>query len=360
MSMAIGRGLGRVLNQHQQQQQGPSRDKARARVRDPETFDGKDPEKLRTFLFQGILNFNDRPTAFMVRAFLAGKGMHKGFQGTVISDHDNAARVCRLAKKRRKGEDSWRDEDQDGIVVTIRSETGHSTVEVTVDKCLHRHTCLPLTKARFLPHDVLMGHVAPRQKSYLQGALPAPKTPPPARTPSPPPSNEPLWAAIPETPLAGEDNGEWMCVPGLNGKRFDVQVVGITSVKERVSNTLQKLEGRFGHILATAVIDLGAKKVEVCGVGKSGTKHAVHVQCIKPRRQNDSGWLITEVSERVVVIGPDMAGGTTMMGCYGLTQPEIPHYYEAGVISSSLCLAKNVALTYKTKYSLRPLSPRNI
>lgn len=39
-------------------------DKSRARVRDPETFNGKDPEQLRTFLFQGVLNFNDRPSAF--------------------------------------------------------------------------------------------------------------------------------------------------------------------------------------------------------------------------------------------------------------------------------------------------------
>jgi hypothetical protein len=114
------------------------------------------------------------------------------------------------------------------------------------------------------------------------------------------------------------------------------------------------------------VIDLSAKKVEVCGVGKSGTKHAVHVHCIKPRRKNDSGRLITEVAERVVVIGPDMAGGTTLMGCYGLTQPDIPHYYEAGVVcvlvkrldgtfdpnffkGSSLCLAKNVTLTYQNQ-----------
>jgi hypothetical protein len=69
---------------------------------------------------------------------VAGKGMHKGFQGTVIGDHNNAARVCQLAKKRSKGEDLWHDEDQDGIVVTIQSEMGHSTVDVTVNKCLHR------------------------------------------------------------------------------------------------------------------------------------------------------------------------------------------------------------------------------
>ncbi|KAJ7891127.1 hypothetical protein B0H13DRAFT_1887299 [Mycena leptocephala] len=279
-----------------------------------------------------------------IPVLVAGQGSHKGFQGTIIGDHDNAARVRRLAKKHRKGEDSWHDEDQDGIVITIRGKMNLSTVDVTVDKCLHRYTSLPLTKARFLPRDVLMGHVTPRQKGYLQGGFPAPKTP----------------------PCVGEDNGEWMCVPGLNGKHFDVQVVGITGVKERVSSMLQKLEGRFGHILATAAIDLGAKKVEVCGVGKSGTKHAVHVQCIKPRRKNNSGRLITEVAERVVVIGPDMAGGTTLMGCYGLTQPDIPHYYEASVVcvlvecldgtfdpnffkGSSLCLAKNVALTYQNQ-----------
>ncbi|KAJ7899942.1 hypothetical protein B0H13DRAFT_1883569 [Mycena leptocephala] len=295
-----------------------------------------------------------------------GKACTKAFRGQSLVTTTMRLALAGWPKKRRKGEDSWHDEDQDGIVITIRSETGHSTVDVTVDKCLHRYTSLPLTKARFLPRDVLMGHVAPRQKGYLQGALPAPKTPPPVRTPSPPSSNEPLWAAIPETPLAGEDNGEWMCVPGLNGKHFDVQVVGITGVKERVSNTLQQLEGRFGHILATAAIDLGAKKVEVCGVGKSGTKHTVHVQCIKLHRKNDSGRLITEVAERVVVIGPYMVGGTTLMGCYGLIQPDILHYYEAGVVcvlvecldgsfdpnffkASSLCLAKNVALTYQNQ-----------
>ncbi|KAJ7788141.1 hypothetical protein B0H13DRAFT_1936646, partial [Mycena leptocephala] len=298
--------------------------------------------KKKTLIARSPLRRHSRPGS---RERLA-----QGFQGTIIGDHDNAARVRRLAKSAERG-GLWHDEDQDGIV-SPSERNGSFDGDVTVDKCLHQYTSLPLTKARFLPRDVLMGHVAPRQKGYLQGLLPAPKTPPPPRTPSPPPSSEPLWAAIPETPLAGEDNGEWMCMPGLNGKHL--------------MSKSSKLEGRFGHILATAAIDFGAKKVEVCGVGKSGTKHAVHVQCIKPRRKNDSGRLITEVAEHVVVIGPDMAGGTTLMGCYGLTQPDIPHYYEAGIVcvvvecldgsfdpnffkASSLCLAKNVALTYQNQ-----------
>jgi hypothetical protein len=40
----------------------PASKKQRARA--PDVFDGKEPEKLRTFLFQGVLNFNDRPEDF--------------------------------------------------------------------------------------------------------------------------------------------------------------------------------------------------------------------------------------------------------------------------------------------------------
>jgi len=39
-------------------------DGARAKVRDPDPFDGTDPAKLRTFLVQLQLSFNDRPRAF--------------------------------------------------------------------------------------------------------------------------------------------------------------------------------------------------------------------------------------------------------------------------------------------------------
>ena len=53
-----------VLGLNKANSGGGSSDKTRARVRDPEPYDGKDPELLRTFLFQGILNFNDRPKAF--------------------------------------------------------------------------------------------------------------------------------------------------------------------------------------------------------------------------------------------------------------------------------------------------------
>ena len=64
MSHIMGQGIGQVLAAQQAAAQPAGRDKRRAHVRDPETFNGKDPEQLRTFLFQGVLNFNDRPEAF--------------------------------------------------------------------------------------------------------------------------------------------------------------------------------------------------------------------------------------------------------------------------------------------------------
>jgi hypothetical protein len=62
MSQVIGQGIGDVLKQRD----SPSSEKSWARVWDRDTFDGKDPDKLRTFLFQGILNFKDCPSAFIL------------------------------------------------------------------------------------------------------------------------------------------------------------------------------------------------------------------------------------------------------------------------------------------------------
>ncbi|KAJ7854892.1 hypothetical protein B0H13DRAFT_2358201 [Mycena leptocephala] len=259
---------------------------------------------------------------------VAGKGMHKGFQGTVIGDHDNAAR------------------DQDGIVITIRSDTA-------IRRWSHCGQMPP-------PIHLLAAHEGPflASRRTYGPRRPAPKGP----------IFKGLFRRrklhLQRPPLPGEDDGGWMCIPGLSGKRFDVQVVGITGVKERTSPTLLALEGRHGHILANAPIQRGTKKLDVCGVGKSGTKHAVYAQCIKPRRKDDDGRSLTEISQRVVVIGPDMGEGTSFEGCYGLTQPEVPHFYDSGVVcvkvelpvektfetaffaATSLCMAKNVALNY--------------
>jgi hypothetical protein len=47
MSQVMGQGIGDALKMRD----SPASEKTRARVRDPDTFNGKDPDKLRTFLF---------------------------------------------------------------------------------------------------------------------------------------------------------------------------------------------------------------------------------------------------------------------------------------------------------------------
>ncbi|KAJ7912884.1 hypothetical protein B0H13DRAFT_2326938 [Mycena leptocephala] len=299
---------------------------------------------------------------------VTGKGMHKGFQGTVIGDQDNAARVRRLAKKRRKGEDSWRDEDQDGIVVTIRSETAirrwrslwtNASTDTLACRsrrpvsCLTTYLWATSPRAKGLSSRGFSGAENSTSSAYAFSA-------PFKRSALGINSSAALAWCI---PVSCDDDGGWMCILGLSSKHFDIQVVGITGVQERMSATLLALEGRHGHILANAPIQRGTKKLDVCGVGKTGTKHAVYAQCIKPRRKDDDGRSLTEISQRVVVIGPDMGEGTSFEGCYGLTQPEVPHFYDSGVVCvqvelrentfdtaffavTSLCMAKNIALTY--------------
>src|ERR1700761_300498 len=97
-----------------------------------------------------------------------------------------------------------------------------------------------------------------------------------------------------------------MCIKDLAGKHFDVQLLGTRKLQSgKVSDTVRKLDGSFGHILPAAPILSTSKKVEVHGLGKTRTKHAIDITCIKPRRTNDIGQPLTEISVRVVIVGPD-------------------------------------------------------
>ncbi|KAJ7883327.1 hypothetical protein B0H13DRAFT_1890412 [Mycena leptocephala] len=259
-----------------------------------------------------------------IPVLVARKGIHKGFQGTVIGDHDSEARVRRLAKSAGKGRTY-------GMMRTRTASSSPSRATWPTRRWMSLSTNAYIN-SRFLPRDVLMGHVPRTKRAIFKGLFRRRKLLARAYAFSAA-IRELLWAAIPETPLA---------------------VIGITGVKERVSNTLQKLEGRFGHILVTA----GSTWRQEGGslrVGKSGTKHAVQSSASN-RQEEHSGRLITEVAERVVVIGPDMAGDD-VHGVLRVNTTDIPHYYEAGVsvfswsawTGSSLCLAKNVALTYQNQ-----------
>ncbi|KAJ7312628.1 hypothetical protein DFH08DRAFT_822066 [Mycena albidolilacea] len=311
-----------------------------------------------------------------LQVYVGSKSRHKGLCGMVVGDYDSPARAARLKKKREKGKNPWW--DQEGILVTIREgSTNHRVEGIPIESVYHQFTTLPLTKARFLPRDILMG----------RGAVPvfAIEPPPPDRAlhaptlltsrygvqplhpnhkgSSRPPqledrAGEPLQASSHPPQLEGEITGEWMCIPDLAHKRVDVQVVGIKQLRGRVSQTMLALEGKFGYLLLAGPASIVDQKIEVYGVGKHGTKHAIDRTCIKPRQEDDLKRRLWEITERVVVLGPDVHSDTRHKGNYGQTIPYLQHTHGPDVVGVkfekggapnffhmwSLCLAKNIRI----------------
>lgn len=135
---------------------------------------------------------------------------------------------------------------------------------------------------------------------------------------------------------AGEVSGEWMCISRLAGKRVDVQVVGVMSLRERISPSMAALEGKNGWLLLTREVSLSDKKIMVYGAGKNGLKHAVDRTCIKPRRTGEMGGPLTKIQARVVILGDDVKGDSFYKGQYAETRPSLAHAYGDEVVGVKL------------------------
>ncbi|KAJ7117051.1 hypothetical protein C8R44DRAFT_738914 [Mycena epipterygia] len=261
-----------------------------------------------------------------LEVLVAYKHPLKGVLCVVHADHDTPKRAARLAKEsKRKG---WRGDKADirGIVATVSKLASNTRFEVDVKNLVHAHTRLPLNKAVALSPEAL----APP---------PVPPTPP-ARTPSPQPvdpASASAWMIRTPTPppiLPGEDNGEWLCIPGLARKRVDVEIRGIDTLEDnkrlafKNSASLRRLEGRSGYLLLEDALTtgmVGMKKLKVYAVGQNMTAHNVPAQCIKPFR-GLTDMPLTRFKSRVVIIGADITGNPTCKGLYGETQP--PDHYD--------------------------------
>ncbi|KAF7343582.1 hypothetical protein MSAN_01978700 [Mycena sanguinolenta] len=285
---------------------------------------------------------------------IVGKSIHKNLRGVVVGDHNSNVRAKRLGRGRGNPF------DYSGIIVTIQKEMSNTLVDVPIEQVNHLHTTLSLAQAAFLPKDILKSYESATLQARVEAReeLFRQRTPPPALEST----TDPQWGLPTGPVLLGEDTGEWMCFDDLAGKRFDVQLVGTGALRSnKVSDTVCKLDGTFGHILPAAPILSTDKKVDIYGLGKSRTKHAIDITCVKPRRTDDSGRCLTQISTRVVIIGPDTdISSNYYRGRYGLTVPDMVHRhgenavgvrfarrcpgeeYDTGVFHfSSLCMAKN-------------------
>ncbi|KAJ7686111.1 hypothetical protein B0H17DRAFT_1204496 [Mycena rosella] len=194
--------------------------------------------------------------------------------------------------------------DTRGIMVTVKEQSGHTFTE-EIGKLVHDATRLALAQTQFLPPGLLSSY-------KLATPLPRP------RTLSPPPStNETVDWGLTEYErfrLEGEADGRWLWIPRLVGKHVDVVVQGI---------------GRMPILPDT----LESRKITVYAVGKNRMKHDVPGQYIKPLRDDGAGTKITIQRQRVVVLGADMGGGTSAVGKYAETRPDISHPHGEDVVA---------------------------
>lgn len=158
-----------------------------------------------------------------------------------------------------------------------------------------------------------------------------------------------------------------MCIPNLQGKRVDVTIKGTgttAAVSMRnltPSDKVRANEGKHGYLLLVEPITAASltKRINVPGV-VLGSALPVPPMCIKPRRFTDDGVRIDQQQVRVVIIGPDVNGGTGDKGCYGQTASRsmwagstdiVGVKLDTGALKNfhftSLCLAINVGMRYK-------------
>ncbi|KAJ7769607.1 hypothetical protein DFH07DRAFT_768879 [Mycena maculata] len=150
----------------------------------------------------------------------------------------------------------------------------------------------------------------------------------------------PAWQVGSATPIpvprarlavADEDTGEWLCLPGLVGRRFDVTVRGLTDFIGKkpflVSPRVQRFEGSHGYVLMEAAVHrdtLNKIKVTVRGLNETGASLGVPPATVKPRRVLEDGTKLEHSTERVVIIGPDYYDTTRDVGLYGRVEPQEP------------------------------------
>ncbi|KAJ7205703.1 hypothetical protein GGX14DRAFT_397397 [Mycena pura] len=216
-------------------------------------------------------------------------------------------------------------EEARGIMVTVQKEASNERFVLPIESLAHTHTLVPLARAPLLPRAILTG---------FSGSKVNNPPPWPERIPSPSVEETRFPPEISE----GENNGQWLTIPGLANKRVDVRLEGLAGITNRnflPSSLILGLEGQFGRLLLTSPVlenTLDRKKIDVYGIGPTQRKHPIAPMCIRPLRVYDTGQPLTEVKGRVVIIGPNVAGETDSVGRYGQTEPSMEHDFSQGEV----------------------------
>ncbi|KAJ7232699.1 hypothetical protein C8J57DRAFT_1532912 [Mycena rebaudengoi] len=143
----------------------------------------------------------------------------------------------------------------------------------------------------------------------------------PAELPAPPPA--------PPAPHVDVERGSWLAHRELFGKRLDVKVVGVTIAfqkgnYQKVRSKQQKAEGQRGYLVIPPNDELDPSNFNKRFVKPQLEKlleYTLPPPCVKPI--NPSGRELTLAATRVVILGPDVDGGSSRhFGAYAMIVPE--------------------------------------
>ncbi|KAJ7888112.1 hypothetical protein B0H14DRAFT_3430301 [Mycena olivaceomarginata] len=262
---------------------------------------------------------------------------HKGFIGMIIGDFDSRERSDRLKNgvepdhKRHTGKllrpvDSTRLRNPDvaGIMVTLRGSHSFETVQVPIEN-----------------DDGVLGGGSLFSARHFAPSAATPKR-----------------HHLPDLQLPSLRMRRY----GVHTHRWKERITddGFVSPSSWGDDSIPAHIGRKLWLGATSEpVTTKTRKVDVCSVGKNQNMYSIDKRCIKPRRDIDSGKWLVEITERVVVIGPDRESDRTRTGQYALTMPSYLHTYGDHIVAvkfvdgahgfypmNSLCLSENVEVVF--------------
>ncbi|KAJ7800749.1 hypothetical protein B0H14DRAFT_3490363 [Mycena olivaceomarginata] len=272
---------------------------------------------------------------------------HKGFIGMIIGDFDSRERSDRLKNgvepppERHTGK-----APQTRIMVTIRGDHSLETSRFPIENVRHlvQYDGVPWSRLVFSAPPFCSGGNRlnhPRIHALVTYRGPSAATrngttsSPDLQLPSP--RNAAVWGSHHRWKERITDDG--FASPELVGRRLDVQILGIaTLANSTISKVQRTLEGSCGWVLLSEPVTTKTRKVDVCSVGKNQNMYSIDKRCIKPRRDIDSGKWLVEITERVVIIGPDRESDRARTGIAVKFVDGAHGFYPM----NSLCLSENV------------------
>ncbi|KAJ7055408.1 hypothetical protein C8F01DRAFT_1087985 [Mycena amicta] len=172
------------------------------------------------------------------------------------------------------------------------------------------------------------------QESLVLHPRPSTPLPPPSPRPVTPAPQDPCYAVYGEPPVLEEFNGRWLLEPSFVGKRIDVRVIDVDGLDflaktfSRLAQNIRKpqrdVANQTGYLVPLQrPLQENQLEKDFIGVMCNNKRTVLPIPALIPCRTTQGGQSISDVPDRVIVIGPDVVGSRACVGHYAEVVPGI-------------------------------------